>query len=123
MLVRLRRLALLVFALFLIAQVAGVTASVLVEAEHEYATDHADDGSGVAATGIATHHHHHTRGGVHDTHDQCCALHHGLIGTLPHAPVSAAIADREIMRAAPSIVLAGLTPLAIDRPPRTASLI
>jgi hypothetical protein len=56
--------------------------------------------------------------GVHDEHDQCCALHHGLIGTLPQSLVHVdKIGVRPILKLAPT-VLVSTTATRLDRPPR-----
>jgi hypothetical protein len=49
---------------------------------------------------------HHT--GIHDEHDQCCAMHHGLIGLLSDASYQP-----------PSLAISVATTLSLAAPPRS----
>jgi hypothetical protein len=77
--------------LFLIAQVAGVVPLVTVHLQHVIAVEQ-DIVADIAGPGIADHafRHPHRGTGHHDDraadpNDQCCTLHHHLMGVLPHA--------------------------------------
>ena len=116
MLGRLQRLGPWLFCLFLVAQIGGVTSLVYVDVIHEYGHVEATEVATVSEAKQAQPHQHHP--GVHDEHDQCCALHHGLIGTLPQSFAQAEkIGVQPILELAPT-VLVSTTPARLDRPPR-----
>jgi len=111
----LQRLGRWMFCLALIAQIGGVVPSVYVDTVHEYGH------SGVAVELAAfnrqkpTHQH---QPGVHDEHDQCCALHHGLVGMVADWSYEAAAARDDRIVALVTIALVDEHPVRIDRPPR-----
>jgi hypothetical protein len=116
MLARLQRLGPWLFCLFLVAQIGGVTPLIYVDVLHEYGHVDAAEITAVSEANQAQPHQHDP--GVHDEHDQCCALHHGLIGTLPHAAAQVEkIGVQSILALAPT-VLVSATPARLDRPPR-----
>ncbi len=117
MLRRIQHLGPWLFCLFLVAQIGGVTRLVYVDALHEYG--HVD--SSAVATALvnqAQPQPHQHPPGTHDEHDQCCALHHGLVGMLPDSVEQARpIAVNSIFELArPTLVSAN--PARLDRPPR-----
>jgi hypothetical protein len=115
--------------LFLIAQVAGVVPLVTVHLQHVIAVEQ-DIVADIAGAGIpdhALHHAHQGAGhedGVADPNDQCCTLHHHLMGVLPHAAGS----DRN---GRPIATIVSLPPRAfipanpglLERPPKLPSSI
>jgi len=104
------------FCLFLVAQIGGVTPLVYVDVVHEYGHVDATEIAAVPEANQAQSHQHNP--GVHDEHDQCCALHHGLIGTLPQSFAQVEkIRVRPILEIAPT-VLFSTTLSRLDRPPR-----
>jgi hypothetical protein len=78
----LKRLGPLLFCLFLITQISGVIPSLYVETLHEYGRFDATEAASLPAVfnpyGRARQH----QPGTQNKHDQCCTLHHGMIGTL-----------------------------------------
>jgi hypothetical protein len=81
MLGQLRRLSAWVFLLFIVAQIGTTTPLLYVDILHEFGRLDSGISTGVGVTeehGQPTQH----QRGVNDEHDQCCSLHHGLIGTL-----------------------------------------
>jgi hypothetical protein len=116
MLARLQRLGPWLFCLFLVAQIGGVTPLVYVDVLHEYGHVDAMEITAVSEANRAQPHQHDP--GVHDEHDQCCALHHGLIGTLPQSFAQVEnIGVQAILELAPT-ALVSATPSRLDRPPR-----
>ena len=116
MLGRFQRLGPWLFCLFLVAQIGGVMPLVYVDVVHEYGHVDAREITAVSEANQAQPHQHNP--GVHDEHDQCCALHHGLIGTLPHGAAQVdRIGVRPILELAPT-VLVSATSTRLDRPPR-----
>jgi hypothetical protein len=108
--------------LFLIAQIGGVIPLVYVDTLHEVV---GDDAAGTVVEPRPSEDkkqpaQHHT--GIHDEHDQCCALHHGLIGLLwgvSYQPPSLAVSV--------SATLSPTTPPSsnlsrLERPPRASLL-
>jgi hypothetical protein len=116
MLGRFQRLGPWLFCLFLVAQIGGVMPLVYVDVVHEYGHVDAAEITSISKTDQAQPHQHNP--GVHDEHDQCCALHHGLIGTLPQSLAQVdKIGVRPILELAPT-VLVSATSTRLDRPPR-----
>ena len=111
----LQRLGRWMFCLALIAQIGGVVPLVYVDTVHEYR--HSGDVVELAAINPQKPTHQHYPG-IHDEHDQCCALHHGLVGmVLDWSYEVAAIADDRVV-ALVSIARVDQHPIRIDRPPR-----
>jgi hypothetical protein len=118
MLGRLHRLGSWLFCLFLLAQIGGVTPLVYVDVVHEYAHQDATQTAAVSQSNQAQSRHHQHNPGTHDEHDQCCALHHGLVGMLPQTVEQARpIAIAPIVELAPT-TLVSVSPSRLDRPPR-----
>jgi hypothetical protein len=118
MLGRLQRLGPWLFSLFLIGQVGGVIPAISVDTVHEL--DHTD--TVVVSMGVAAPDTHSRSArdhlGIHDEHDQCCAVHHGLIGMLPQSfDQVKPITVRSIFELAPT-TLVSTSPSRLDRPPR-----
>ena len=78
----LKRLGPLLFCLFLIAQIGGVIPSVYVEALHEYGRFDATETAAAPAVTNPYGQPRQHQPGTQNKHDQCCTLHHGMIGTL-----------------------------------------
>jgi hypothetical protein len=115
MLGRFERLGPWLFCLFLIAQIGGVVPLVYVDDLNEYGP--------LGVTGALTtpdpdsqpsQH----QPGTHSEHDQCCTLHHGLVGTLTDGSfqVTAPIVCFVFEQAWTAPV--GEHPVRIDRPPK-----
>jgi hypothetical protein len=116
--------------LFLIAQIAGVVPLVSVRLQHVIAAGQ-DIVAGIAGAGIPDHalHHAHQGTGHHDDgtadpNDQCCTLHHHLMGVLPHATGS----DRNSLPIATIVSLPlrafiPANPGLLERPPKLPSSI
>ena len=118
MLGRFQRLGPWLFCLFLVAQIGGVTPLVYVDVVHEYGHVDAVEITAASEANQAQSRTHQHNPGVHDEHDQCCALHHGLIGTLPQSLAQVEkIKVRPILEIAPT-VLFSTTLSRLDRPPR-----
>jgi hypothetical protein len=118
MLGRLQHLGPWLFCLFLLAQLGGVTRLVYIDALHEYGHLDAAEVTAVAAVNQAQPQPHQHNPGTHDEHDQCCALHHGLIGTIPQSFEQVKpIAVSAIFELAPTMLVSA-TPSRLDRPPR-----
>jgi hypothetical protein len=116
MLGRFQRLGPWLFCLFLVAQIGGVTPLVYVDIVHEYGHVAAAEITAVSEANQAQPHQHNP--GTHDKHDQCCALHHGLIGTLPQSFAQIdKLGVQPTLELAPT-VLVSTTPPRLDRPPR-----
>jgi hypothetical protein len=120
MLGRFKRLGPWLFGLFLIAQIGGVVPLVYVDTVHEY--EHTDSAALAApdTQGMPQHQYH---PGVHDEHDQCCAMHHGLIGTLPDGSHHVAPFIHGVVLAHAPEAPISTQPSRIDRPPRVSALI
>ena len=120
---RLQRLGPWLFGLFLIAQIGGVVPLIYVDTVHEY--EHTD--SFAAPMELAARDTRSTSGhdhpGVHDEHDQCCAMHHGLLGTLPDGSNQVMPVDHSVVFMRAPVALAGGHFARIDRPPRASALI
>jgi hypothetical protein len=101
--------------LFLSAQFVGVIPLVYIDEMHEYGDL---GGSSELAIPAPHKHSHQHQPGTHDEHDQCCTLHHGVIGTLPDSfyQVEAPIATLVIERSWTAPVTKH--PIRIDRPPK-----
>jgi len=101
--------------LFLCAQFVGVIPLVYIDEMHEYGTLDGSSTQSIPAPHSRSHQH---QPGTHDEHDQCCTLHHGVIGTLPDSfyQVVAPIADVVFEPAWAAPVSRG--PARIDRPPK-----
>jgi len=111
----LQRLGRWMFCLALIAQIGGVVPLVYVDTVHEY--ERSGDAVELAAINRQNPAHQH-QPGVHDEHDQCCALHHGLVGMVADWSYEiAALADDRVV-ALVSIARVDEHPVRIDRPPR-----
>jgi hypothetical protein len=96
----------------------GVTPLVYVDVVHEYADHDATEVAAASQSDHAQSPQHQHNPGTHDEHDQCCALHHGLIGTLPHTAAQVEkIGIQPILELAPT-ALVSATPSRLDRPPR-----
>jgi hypothetical protein len=118
MLARLQRLGPWLFCLFLVAQIGGVTPLVYVDVVHEYAHHDATEVAAASQSNQAQSPQHQHNPGTHDEHDQCCALHHGLVGMLPQNVEQARpVAVRPIVELAPT-TLASVSRSRLDRPPR-----
>jgi hypothetical protein len=117
MLGRLQRLSPWLLCLFLIAQIGGVTPLVYVDVLHEHGHVGATELTAVSAAEQAQPRPHQHNPGGHDEHDQCCALHHGLIGTLPQSFVRVErIGVQPILEVAPTVLVSTI-PSRLDRPP------
>src|SRR5262249_30447248 len=121
MLGRFHRFGPWLLSLFLIAQVGGVVPLISVDTLHEYQHSEILVISGDLAIthtqGKPDQHHHQ---GIHDEHDQCCALHHGLVGLV--ADVSTPLTTLETgvtFEPPPAHVISART-FRIDRPPRSS---
>ena len=124
MLGRFQRFGPWLLSLFLIAQIGGVVPLISVDAVHEYA--HTETVT-VSAELLETHNkgkpdqNHHQ--GVHDEHDACCALHHGLIGMIADLPQPVTLQETGVtFESLPAGIISTLV-LRIDRPPRPLPLI
>ena len=78
----LKRLGPLLFCLFLITQISGVIPSLYVETLHEYGRFDATETAAVSAASSPYGQPRQHQPGTQNKHDQCCTLHHGMIGTL-----------------------------------------
>ncbi len=124
MLAGLQRLGPWLFGLFLIAQVGGVLLLVYVHAVHDYGhhdviAASVDVGTSITpvASGTLSNPDQGDRGVAVD-HDQCCALLHGLVGTLPVGSYQTLMAAAsEVFEGEPVTSTSG-HPARIDRPPR-----
>jgi hypothetical protein len=111
---RFQRLGSWLLWLFLSAQIGGVP-SLYIDEMHEYGRSNAISEFAVPAPHSHSHQH---QPGTHDEHDQCCILHHGIVGTLLGG-------SYEIVVLVPHLVFesawnAPVTehPIRIDRPPK-----
>jgi hypothetical protein len=109
----------LLFCLFLITQISGVIPSLYVETLHEYRRI---DTTGTASLPAVSDPHGQLpqqQPGTQNKHDQCCTLHHGMIGT----PVSGTFQFEAlgIYVVLLDVWTAPITEhsIRIDRPPRT----
>jgi hypothetical protein len=115
----LKRLGPLVFCLFLITQISGVIPSLYVEALHEYGRF---DATGTAALPAVSNPYDQPRQhqpGTENKHDQCCILHHGMIGTLPAGPPQFEAIGVSVAFEDPWAAPVREHRARIDRPPRT----
>jgi hypothetical protein len=78
----LKRLGPLLFCLFLITQIGGVIPSLYVETLHEYSRFDATETAAVPAVPNPYEQPRQHQPGTQNKNDQCCTLHHGMIGTL-----------------------------------------
>jgi hypothetical protein len=119
MLGRFQHLGPWLFCLYLIAQIGGVTPLVYVDVLHEYGHhDAIDQVESVAVNPAQSQPHHQHNPGMHDEHDQCCALHHGLIGTLPQTSDHVAKVDVAPVFELARTTLVSTATSRLDRPPR-----
>ncbi|MBV8510272.1 MAG: hypothetical protein JO289_08895 [Xanthobacteraceae bacterium] len=114
----LQRLGPWLFCLFLLAQIGGVTPLVYVDVVHEYADHEATELAAAAEASQAQSPQHQHDPGTHDEHDQCCALHHGLIGTLPQTFAQIEKLSVQTKLELVPALLVSATPSRLDRPPR-----
>jgi|tagenome__1003787_1003787.scaffolds.fasta_scaffold20372668_1 hypothetical protein len=115
----LRRIAI---GLFLIAQVAGVMPLVSAHSSHDHRGTHVAQHALNNIDGNEIMH----RDGQQRSHgvdDECCVLHHGLVGSIP--PFFNASVDNpvHVIVGAPVSTLIDGIPLSLDRPPRLLPLI
>jgi len=117
-LTRLQRFGPWLVGLFLIAQVAGVIPALYVDTLHEY--------EGASVVGHSQENvvgnlpvHHGDPADIHDGHDQCCALHHGMVGVVPRifAPGVTSLASVRVEARADALASGNRSRL--DRPPRS----
>ena len=78
----LKHLGPLLFCLFVITQISGVIPSLYVETLHEYGRFDATETAAVSAASSPYGQPRQHQPGTQNKHDQCCTLHHGLVGTL-----------------------------------------
>jgi hypothetical protein len=114
----LQRLRPWLLCLFLITQIGGVIPSVYVGTVHEYGHSETIVAPMVQAAPKVHGPAHQHKPGVHDEHDQCCALHHGLVGMLPTLSYQVATASLDLVFYNAWTAPAGEHPVRIDRPPR-----
>jgi hypothetical protein len=81
MLGQLRRLSVWFCLLSIVAQVGTTTPLLCIDILHELGRTDAGISTAVGVAQQNGQRSQHQRG-LHDEHDQCCSLHHGLIGTL-----------------------------------------
>ena len=112
----LQRLRRWLLCLFLVAQTGGVMPSVYVDTVHEFAHADAIVVSAVTAGGREHRDQHHP--GIHDEHDQCCTLHHGLIGMATQAIYQMPLPVISVVSAHTPTAPPNEHPRRIDRPPR-----
>ena len=91
-LAKLLRLGPLLLGLILLAQAAGIVPLISIHIQHAFENEQ-DIAADLAESGRVKHvhqHHAHHDGGQHehganDPNDQCCTLHHHLVGVFPIA--------------------------------------
>jgi hypothetical protein len=107
--------------LFLIAQIAGIVPVMFDHAVHVFESQPAlADAHDHSAPGRHGDHRH----GVEDVKDECCALHHHLVGVIPFvAPAVAFSPPASPFVAPPLRTLASADSVLLERPPKDSSLI
>jgi hypothetical protein len=116
-----RRFGPWLLGLFLIAQLAGVVPVMFDHAVHVFESQPAlADAHDPSAPDRHGDHRH----GVGDVKDECCSLHHHLVGIM-HFPIPTAAF---LLTAVPLVVpplrtLASADPILLERPPKSSSLI
>ena len=116
-----RRFGPWLFGLFLIAQLAGVVPMMFDHAVHVFESQPA----------LATAHDHSAPGrhgdhrhGVGDVKDECCSLHHHLVGIMHFSIPTAAFSLTTLPLVVPPLrTLASADPILLERPPKSSSLI
>jgi hypothetical protein len=121
-LTRLQRFGPWLVGLFLIAQVAGVIPALYVDTLHEYEAISVvtDARAGIVSSQPAGHD---NERAIHVGHDQCCALHHGVVGVVPFffTPAVTSV-GRVVLETLANALVTGDSGR-LDRPPRPLPLI
>ena len=115
MLGRFERLGPWLFCLFLIAQVGGVIPLVYVHELHEYG---ALGVTGALTTPDPYSQPRQHQPGTHNEHDQCCTLHHGMVGTLTNGSFQVVAPTIHVVFEQAWTAPVGEHPVRIDRPPK-----
>jgi hypothetical protein len=115
MLGRFERLGPWLFCLFLIAQVGGVIPLVYVDELHEYG---ALGVTGALTTPDPYSQPRQHQPGTHNEHDQCCTLHHGMVGTLTNGSFQVVAPTIHAVFEQAWTAPVGEHPVRIDRPPK-----
>jgi len=112
---RLRRIAI---GLFLTAQVAGVIPLISAHSSHEHLGAPIAQHSLDTADGSEIFHRSGQHQRSHGVDDECCVLHHGLVGSItPFFNASIDKAVRILVKGSVSTLAGGIA-LRLDRPPR-----
>jgi hypothetical protein len=116
-----RRFGPWLLGLFLIAQLVGIVPVMFDHAVHVFESQPALAGAhDHSAPGRHGDHRH----GVGDVKDECCSLHHHLVGIV-HFPIpTAAFLLTAVLLVVPPLrTLASADPILLERPPKSSSLI
>jgi hypothetical protein len=107
--------------LFLIAQIVGIVPLMFDHAVHVFESQPAlADAHDHSAPGRHRDHRH----GVGDVQDECCALHHHLVGNFPFIAPAVPFSLPALPFVAPPLrTLASADPVLLERPPKDSSLI
>jgi len=107
--------------LFLLAQLAGVVPVMFDHAVHVFESQPAlADAHDHSAPGRHGDHRH----GVGDVTDECCSLHHHLVGIVHFPTPTAAFLLTAVLLVVPPLrTLASADPILLERPPKSSSLI
>ena len=116
-----RRFGPWLLGLFLIAQLAGVVPVMFDHAVHVFESQPAlADAPDHSAPGRHGDHRH----GVGDVKDECCSLHHHLVGIIHLSIPTAAFPLAAVPLVVPPLrTLASADPILLERPPKSLSLI
>jgi hypothetical protein len=107
--------------LFLVAQIVGIVPVMFDHAVHVFESQPAlADAHDHSAPGRHGDHRH----GVGDVKDECCALHHHMVGVIPFMARVVAFSLPALPFVAPPLrTLASADPALLERPPKDSSLI